>query len=62
MQAGFAGVPKLDFDAFVHDIVSNQWQVHGAQVYCGGELTNSFGDTCNTKFLIYYDAWHLHSN
>lgn len=44
---------KLNFDAFVHDIVSNQWQVHGAQVYCGGELTYSFGDTCNTKYPIY---------
>ena len=44
---------RLDFDAFVHDFVSNQWQVHGVQVYCGGELTYSFGDTCNTKYPIY---------
>lgn len=43
----------MNFDAFVHDIVSNQWQVHGAQVYCGGELTHSFGDTCETKYPIY---------
>ncbi|MGM9603033.1 MAG: serine hydrolase, partial [Faecousia sp.] len=43
----------MDFDAFVHDIVSNGWQVHGAQVYCGGELTHSFGDTCDTKYPIY---------
>lgn len=43
----------MNFDAFVHDIVSNQWQVHGAQVYCGGKLTHSFGDTCNTKYPIY---------
>lgn len=47
------GVTKLDFDVFVQDIVSNQWKVHGAQVYCGGELTHSFGDTCNTKYPIY---------
>lgn len=43
----------MDYDAFVHDIVSNGWQVHGAEVYCGGELTHSFGDTCNTKYPIY---------
>lgn len=43
----------MDFDAFVHDIVRNQWQVHGAQVYRGGQLTYSFGDTCNSKYPIY---------
>lgn len=44
---------RLDFNAFVNDIVSNQWQVHGVEVYCGGQLTYSFGDTCNTKYPIY---------
>lgn len=44
---------KLNYDAFVHDIVSNQWQVHGVEVYCGGQLTHSFGDTQDTKYPIY---------
>lgn len=43
----------MDFDAFVHDIVSNQWRVYGAEVYCCGQLAYSFGDTCNTKYPIY---------
>ena len=43
----------LDFDAFVQDIESNQWQVYGAEVYLGGQLAHSFGNTRDTKYLIY---------
>lgn len=43
----------LNFDAFIHDIASNHWQVHGVEVYCDGQLTYSFGDTCNTRYPIY---------
>ena len=43
----------MNFDAFVHDIVRNQWKVHGVEAYRGGELTCSFGDTCNTKYPVY---------
>ena len=27
----------MDFDAFVKDIVSSRWQVHGSEVYDGGQ-------------------------
>lgn len=43
----------MDFDAFVHDIVTHQWAVHGVEVYCGGELAHSFGDTRDTRYPIY---------
>ncbi len=43
----------MDFDAFVQDIENNQWQVYGAEVYCGGQLSHSFGDTRATKYPIY---------
>lgn len=43
----------MNYDAFIHDIVSNQWQVHGVEVYCDGQLTDSFGDTCSKKYPIY---------
>ena len=41
------------FDAFVQDIENNQWQVHGAEVYSGGQLVHSFGDTRDMKYPIY---------
>ena len=44
---------KMDFDAFVHDIVTHQWAVHGIEVYRGGELVYSFGDTRDTRYPIY---------
>lgn len=43
----------MDFDAFVHSIISNQWQVYGAEVYSGGQLSHSFGDTRDTRYPIY---------
>ena len=46
-------VKPLHFDAFVHDIERNQWQVYGAEVYSGGQLAHSFGDTRDTRYPIY---------
>ena len=43
----------MHFDAFVHDIERNQWQVYGAEVYSSGQLVHSFGDTRETKYPIY---------
>ena len=43
----------LNFDAFVHDIASNRWQVYGAEVYCDGRLAHSYGDTCDTRYPLY---------
>ena len=35
----------VNFDAFTKDIVSNKWNVFGAEIYENGNLTHSFGDT-----------------
>lgn len=43
----------MNFDAFVNDIINNQWKVHGVQVYCDKVLTHSYGDTFKTKYPIY---------
>jgi len=43
----------MNFDAFIHDIVDNQWDVHGVEVYREGKLTYYYGDTRNTKHPIY---------
>jgi len=43
----------MDFDAFKNDIISNNWKVHGVEVYEDGILSHSFGDTCETRFPIY---------
>ena len=43
----------MNFDAFVNDIINNQWKVHGVQVYCDRVLTHSYGDTFKTKYPIY---------
>lgn len=43
----------MNFDAFVQDIVDNQWNVHGVEVYRDGRLIHDFGDTCDTKHPIY---------
>ena len=43
----------MNFDAFIHDIVDNQWNVHGVEVYREGKLTYYYGDTRNTKHPIY---------
>lgn len=43
----------MDFEAFVNDIEKNNWNVFGVEVYEGGQLTNRFGDTAESKFPIY---------
>ena len=35
----------MDFDSFVKDIKTNNWNVFGAEVYQNGELKYSYGDT-----------------
>ena len=43
----------MRFDAFVDDIVKNQWKVHGVEVYEKGELVHSYGDTTDNIYDIY---------
>lgn len=43
----------MDFNAFVNDIESNQWNVFGAEVYENGRLIHTYKDTDQTKFPIY---------
>ena len=35
----------MNFTSFTSDILTNNWNVFGAEVYCGGRLAHSFGDT-----------------
>lgn len=35
----------MNFDAFTKDIIDNNWNVFGVEVYEKGKLTHSFGDT-----------------
>lgn len=41
----------MDFEAFVSDITTNGWRVHGVEVYENCVLTHSFGDTENIHEL-----------
>ncbi len=41
-----------NFNKFTTDITTNNWNVHGVELYEDGKLTNSFGD-CTTRFPIY---------
>ena len=41
-----------NFENFTKEIISNNWNVHGAELYEDGKLTHSFGD-CMTKYPIY---------
>ena len=43
----------MNFDAFVNDIVTNGWNVFGAEVYEDGKLIHSFGDTTDNVHEIY---------
>ncbi|MBO4637142.1 MAG: beta-lactamase family protein [Clostridiales bacterium] len=45
----------MDFNGFVSDIISNNWNVFGAEVYENGHLAESFGDT-NDNFHDIYSA------
>lgn len=43
----------MNFEAFVSDITTNGWKVHGAEVYENGVLTHSFGDTTENIHELY---------
>ena len=43
----------MNFDAFVNDIVTNGWNVFGAEVYEDRKLIHSFGDTTDNVHEIY---------
>lgn len=43
----------MNFAAFVTDIEKHQWKVHGVEVYKGGQLLHSWGDTCENRYPIY---------
>lgn len=43
----------MNFERFTDDIVSNNWNVHGVEVYKDGELIHSFGDTTEGIYEIY---------
>lgn len=42
----------MNFDEFVNDIKKNNWNIHGVEVYEGGELIHSYGDT-EKRYPIY---------
>ena len=44
---------RLDFEAFIRDIESARWRVHGVEVYSDDRLRHSWGDTQDTKYDIY---------
>ncbi len=43
----------MDFESFVRDIKENNWNVFGTEVYKGGILAHSFGDTSENRHPIY---------
>lgn len=43
----------MNFEKFVEDIKTNNWNVFGVEVYADGKLLHSYGDTMNTKYPIY---------
>lgn len=43
----------MNFEAFINDIRKNDWNVFGVEVYKGGKLVHSFGDTTTTRYPIY---------
>ncbi len=43
----------MNFDAFANDIVTNGWNVFGAEVYEDRKLIHSFGDTTDNVHEIY---------
>ncbi len=43
----------MNFDIFVNDIQQNSWNVFGVEVYRGGKLIHSYGDTTMTRYPIY---------
>ena len=43
----------MDFNAFIRDIESNNWNVFGTEVYSGGRLLHSWGDASEDRHPIY---------
>lgn len=43
----------MNFNAFVNDIINNQWKVFGVEVYVDGNLTYQYGDTTEHRYPIY---------
>lgn len=43
----------MDFERFTKDIIANNWNVYGVEVYVNNVLTHSFGDTTNNIYDIY---------
>lgn len=43
----------MNFNAFVEDIKTNNWNVFGVEVYADGKLLHSYGDTIDTRYPIY---------
>lgn len=43
----------MNFEAFQNDIIENNWNVFGVEVYEKGRLTHSFGDTTGHLYDIY---------
>lgn len=43
----------MSFQAFVNDIKEHQWNVHGTELYRHGALTDSYGDTTESRYPIY---------
>ena len=43
----------MHFEAFVEDIRTNHWNVHGVEVYENGRLLHRYGDTDQSRFPIY---------
>ena len=43
----------MHFEAFVEDIRTNHWNVHGVEVYENGRLLHRYGDTHQSRFPIY---------
>ena len=43
----------MNFDAFVNDILSNQWNIFGVEVWQDGRLAHTFGDTQTHRHNLY---------
>lgn len=43
----------MNFEKFVEDIKTNNWNVFGVEVYVDGKLLHSYGDTTDTRYPIY---------
>ena len=46
-------IDHMDFDLFVKDIQTNNWNVYGVEVYEDGKLSHTYGDTTESLHDIY---------